>query len=61
MFPCLSSTPLYPHWTFSRMQHVHEQLASEIARSLLSIKAGDPLQLQVSIKGGLFPLMIKVS
>ncbi|EBS1327496.1 sensor histidine kinase [Salmonella enterica subsp. enterica serovar Muenchen] len=56
MFPCLSSTPLYPHWTFSRMQHVHEQLASEIARSLLSIKAGDLPAVTGEYKGWTVPV-----
>lgn len=56
IIPCLSSTPLYPHWTFSRMQHVHEQLASEIARILLSIKENDPPAIMGEYKGWTVPV-----
>ena len=54
--PCLSSTPLYPHWTLSRMQHVHEQLAREIAQALLSIKPDDMPALQGEYRGWTVPI-----
>lgn len=56
VLPCQSSTPLYPHWTLSRMQHVHEQLAREIAQALLSIKPGDPATVQGEYRGWTVPI-----
>lgn len=54
--PCQSSTPLYPYWTLSRMKHVHEQLASEIAQALLSIKSDDVPAVQGNYQGWTVPI-----
>lgn len=54
--PCQSSTPLYPYWTLSRMKHVHEQLASEIAQALLSIKSDDAPAVQGNYQGWTVPI-----
>lgn len=54
--PCLSSTPLYPHWTLSRMKHVHEQLAREIAQALLSIKPDEIPAMQGNYQGWTVPI-----
>lgn len=54
--PCLSSTPLYPYWTLSRMEHVHEQLASEIAQALLSIKPDDTPAVTGNYQGWTVPI-----
>lgn len=38
------------------MQHVHEQLAREIAQALLSIKPGDPATVQGEYRGWTVPI-----
>lgn len=39
--PCLTSTELYPNWSFAALNHVPDRLADELTRQLLQMNAPD--------------------
>lgn len=54
--PCLSSTELYPYWSLSRMAHVEEGLAREVAQLLLELRPSDLPATQGEYLGWTIPI-----
>lgn len=54
--PCQSSSPLYPHWVLSRMRHMDESIARDIAQSLLAMTPDDEAAILGRYQGWTVPI-----
>ncbi|MCU7843783.1 MAG: PhnD/SsuA/transferrin family substrate-binding protein [Candidatus Thiodiazotropha sp. (ex Monitilora ramsayi)] len=55
LFPYAISTPLYPEWPFSQLQHTPQQLAREVTIALLKLSASHKAAQKAQIRGWTIP------
>lgn len=55
-FPCATSTPLYPNWSFAKTSQADDNLATAVTKALLNIPANSPAAVAAKSTGWSSPI-----